>query len=93
MWPFSKKEMKERPVPDPPPVKIGERFRYLGVEMICSRHWAFPYDFPVIVAEYVTALGEIKQLTFCPVDWTALKAELSANAALTGARSASELKA
>ena len=70
MWPFMKKEPKLKP-----PFEVGERFKYIGVEMLCCRHIHEPYDFKVVVAEYVTNLGEIKQIVFCPIDWASLEAE------------------
>lgn len=75
MWPFRKKELETKPAREKPPVDIGERFVYLGVEMVCCRHWQWPYDGEVVVAEYVTSLGEIKNVTFCPADWMCLEAE------------------
>ena len=75
MWLFTKKEPNTKEPEPTPPVAIGERFKYLGVEMVCCRHWIWPYDFKVVVAEYVTKRGEIKQVVFCPVDWASLEAE------------------
>ena len=74
MWPFkiTPREPKRKP-----PIAVGERFKYLGVDMVCSRHYDYvlEFPFPVIVAEYLSGHGEIKQVTFYPVDWTALEAE------------------
>jgi hypothetical protein len=75
MWPFAKKEPKPKEPELKPPVAIGERFKYLGVHMVCSRHYVFDMPFPVVLAEYVTKRGEIKQITFSPVDWPSLEAE------------------
>ena len=75
MWPFRKPAPRE---PDrKPPIEIGERFKYLGVDMVCSRHYAWMGMgvMNAVVAEYVTHLGEIKQITFFPVNWDALEAE------------------
>lgn len=74
MWPFKANRKKKEPELKPP-VAVGERFKYLGITMVCSRHWEFPYDFPVVVAEYVNKSGEIKHATFCPTDWRSLKSE------------------
>jgi hypothetical protein len=75
MWPFHKEENVRQTYP---PLKPGDKFKYLGIEMICTRNW---YDiFDAVVAEYVNAHGEIKTLVFFPCDWIALNAELSANA-------------
>ena len=79
MWPFKKKREQEEQEEqeETPPVAIGERFRYLGVEMVCSRHRIYPYTFTVVVADYVTNTGNIEQAVFCPVDWISLVAELT----------------
>ena len=78
MWPFTQKVAKPRErlkLKITPPVAIGERFKYLGVEMVCCRHFAYGYEFQVVVAEYVTKHGEIRKIIFCPVDWACLEAE------------------
>lgn len=75
MWPFNQKETKLEEPEMKPPVALGERFKYLGVEMVCCRHWLMDYDFQVVVAEYVTKRGEIKQVVFSPTDWASLEAE------------------
>jgi hypothetical protein len=75
MWPFSKRILKPEQPSRKPPVAIGERFKYLGIEMVCSRHWEWPYECPVVVGEYVTSIGRIERAIFCPVDWIALEAE------------------
>lgn len=79
MWPFSKKEQNTEDQEMKPPVAIGERFKYLGVEMVCSRHCFYPYTFDVVVAEYVNFIGEIKEVVFTPADWDALNSELKRN--------------
>mgnify|MGYP001571273219 CR=1 FL=1 len=76
MWPFWHKKLGPKKPELKPPVSIGERFKYLGVDMICCRHFAWPYDCNIVAAEYVTNLGEIKQIVFTPSDWNSLKAEL-----------------
>lgn len=75
MWRFTKKKPKPKEPELKPPVAIGDRFKYLGVNMVCCRHWSCPYEFPVVVAEYVTKRGEIKQIVFGPADWASLEAE------------------
>lgn len=72
MWPFKKND--QTPAAKPP-IAIGERFTYLGVTMVCSRHFSWPHDYEVVAAEYVTKLGEIKHAVFLPEDWAALIAE------------------
>ena len=57
------------------PIAIGERFKFLGINMICIKHTEWPYKHPVIVAGYVTGNGELKQAIFGPGHWTALNAE------------------
>ena len=74
MWLFRNKE------PEPelkPPVQVGQRFKYLGVEMLCTRHGHFDIPFPVVVADYVSNLGKIETSIFYPCDWPSLESELS----------------
>ena len=71
-WPFRTKEPELNP-----PVTIGERFRYLGVEMICIRLSEFDYSFPVVIAQYIDTHGRIEEIRFPPCDWPALRAELT----------------
>ena len=67
----------KEPKPKPkPPVDVGKRFKYLGIEMVCTRHWDYDTTFPVVVAEYVNKHGEIQHAKFPPCDWLALEAEL-----------------
>ena len=75
MWPFKKNEPKPSQPEIKPPVAIGERFKYLGIEMVCARHWEFDTPFPVVCAEYVNKNGEIKYARFPPCDWSVLEAE------------------
>lgn len=74
MWPFTYDETKNLHFP----VAVGEQFKYLGVDMICCRHFDFANESPAIVADYVTALGEIKSVSFLPVEWPALEAHIAA---------------
>ena len=60
-----------------PPVEIGQRFKYLGVQMVCTRHWIFELNVPVVVADYVDKHGVLREAKFNPIDFDALKAELS----------------
>jgi len=78
---FCKKEDSPREIlVELPPVKTGERFKYLGVEMLCVRDWIFGgLEYPSkrrgIVAQYRNEQGEICEQTFYPCDYAALKAE------------------
>ena len=75
MW--SKKEPKSEPSTErKPPVQIGDRFKYLGVDMVCTRHWMPEYDFSVVAASYVNGAGEVVSVIFPPADWTALEKEV-----------------
>lgn len=68
---------RHQPAPPVPPVKIGERFFYLDVEMICVRHRCFEYEHvPVIWAHYFDAEGVLRETIFPPVDWKAIESEL-----------------
>lgn len=76
MWPFTITKKTEEPkIKIEPPIGIGERFKYLGIDMICSRHSSYPSEHPVIVADYVNKNGVLKQWAFHPCDWVALNAE------------------
>lgn len=74
-------------LPEPPrpqqvdlPVAIGNRFTYLGVEMLCVTHTVLtaPFGMPSagIRAEYVDRDGVVRVAAFLPNDMQALKAEL-----------------
>lgn len=76
MWLFK----KEKIPPITPPIKVGERFIYLGIEMLCTRHFDFPYEFQVVKAEYVNTMGEIKYAVFPPCDWEVLRLEQETSA-------------
>ena len=83
MWPFAKKEPKpKKPKPKKPEIKptgppyaIGDRFQYLGVEMVCCRDLIWPWEFRVVVGQYVTKNGEIKEEVFWPCDFDLLESE------------------
>lgn len=77
MWPFRNNAPKTQEQPLVPPIAIGQRFKYLGVDMICIRHWEFGTPFNVIMAGYVNKHGEIKREIFYPCDWRALESELA----------------
>lgn len=59
-----------------PPIAVGKRFKYLGINMVCVRHWDFYLTCSVVVAEYIDRDGDLVCRTFPPCDWTALKAEM-----------------
>lgn len=62
------------------PVAIGNRFTYLGIEMLCTGHTLLlpPFGMPSdgIRAEYVDRDGVLRTAAFVPSDLQALKAEL-----------------
>lgn len=81
MWPFKKDEIVKKT----PPIRPGEKFKYLGIEMICTRDWY--KDFDAVVADYVDERGTLKTWIFFPCDWDALKTELAANNEVRGGAS------
>lgn len=74
---FSKKEKKEEPKIEPP-VKVGDKFWYLGVEMLCVATQKHEYGIgwcPCVEAEYYYD-GEIYQVVFWWRKFEALKKEI-----------------
>jgi len=60
-----------------PPVEIGNRFRYLDIQMICVRHTHKKYNGKVVVAEYIDKHDIFHRVIFAPEDYVALKKEMS----------------
>lgn len=67
------------------PFQVGERFTYLGLTMLCSRH-VLPSEFLLmgqmarvpsyaLFAEYVCGQGKVNVATFMEREWPALLAE------------------
>ena len=75
---FSKKEKKEEPRVEPP-VKVGDKFTYLGVEMLCTANRAMePHmgSYPCVVAQYLDSRGILRQEIFLHGKWNAIKKEI-----------------
>jgi len=62
-----------------PPVAIGMRFTYLGIEMLCTSHLvARPWGFvPGMLAEYAANDGTVRQTMFAGSEIDALKQEIA----------------
>lgn len=61
-----------------PPIKIGERFKYLGIEMLCVGHgisYGYHNDYPCIEYEYVNNMGNIVEGKFKARQFPAIIAE------------------
>lgn len=60
------------------PVSVGDRFRYVGVQMLCVRRLAVTYmaDGPVIESQYLNYRGEIQTFWIGEEIWPALRAEV-----------------
>lgn len=84
MWPFKKK----KPVEDNSMQEaldalrafrgIGEKFNYMGVELIVESHWSYePFVGlrPMLVAAYKNSNGDLKHVEFTRSDLIALRAE------------------
>lgn len=72
---------KSKPKPPEPalPVTTGERFKYLGVDMLCTgEDIIYPGcgSMTCISAEYVDLLGRIQHIHFLPKDFDILKEEI-----------------
>ena len=82
MWPFAKKE-PERDYTQETIEKlrsfrdVGEKFNYMGIEMIVERHCDFTQygSFPKITAAYKNNNGELNHAEFWVRDLPALRAE------------------
>lgn len=77
MW-FSRK-VEEPRFEKPFPVEPGQRFRWLGVDMIVTAtgvecRWEEWIRF--VSVEYVNANGDIRCRRYYPVEWDALAAEI-----------------
>ena len=90
MWPFKKKEIveqeTERKKEQIEAIKdfrdIGEKFKYLGVEIIVTHHYSRSYHpykgiiiTPELSGDYVTANGELKKVCFSFSELGTLKSE------------------
>ena len=89
MWPFKKKHKEPEPDYTQEAIDrlkafkdIGEKFNYLGVEMIVTHHHEISlglnYGIDLIAtlkADYRNNLGEIKSVSFSPGELPALIAE------------------
>lgn len=89
MWPFQKKVLEEmKPSKSQARIDelrafrdIGEKFNYMGVEIIVTGHYeAVPCGFGIIFeaclkGDYKTDQGEIKNISFDHSELEALKAE------------------
>jgi hypothetical protein len=81
MWPF-----KQKPEPDITQEtidelkafrEVGEKFNYMGIEMIVESHCQYTIDgaFPRIYAAYKNSMGELKHAQFVRAELPALQAE------------------
>ncbi len=82
MWPFKKKEpcrnFTQEAIDDLKSFRdIGEKFNYMGIEMIVESHYYFsPYGcFAGISAAYKNEHGELKHAEFIRRELTALRNE------------------
>lgn len=71
-----------------PPVALGARFTYLGVEMLCIGHYfqlpPFGQMVPGIRAEYVDRDGRVVAAGFPASDMDSLRAEIARSTPATG---------
>lgn len=74
--------------PFDPPVALGQRFTYLGVEMLCIGHCfhipPFGQVVPGIRAEYVDRDGRVISASFPAMDMESLRAELARAVPMSG---------
>lgn len=84
MWPFTKKDaepkrdLTQEAIDDLKSFRdIGEKFNYMGIEMIVESHYYFsPYGgHPRILAAYKNEHGELKHAEFLRRELPALRAE------------------
>ncbi len=82
MWPFKEKEPErnttQEAIDDLASFRdIGEKFTYMGIEMIVESHYYFSLygGIPRISAAYKNEHGELKHATFIRQELPALRAE------------------
>ena len=86
MWPFKKKtdheDLKQKAYKEVVNFrKIGEKFYYLGIEMLVTGHQDVFFNgyglafIPCIKADYINRHGEIKQIQFAYKELNSLIAE------------------